>query len=159
MRKIYILIPIILLMVSSCSIERKIRKAEKKIARLVKKYPSLIEKDTASVITTVRDTIITDSLRVDTTFDIKTDTVIIEKDKLIIRYIRTGNSVSLSGEVKSDTIYSIKEIEVKVPYETIVVREPTFWEKYKWPIWIIIILIILFALRTIIKKIVDKFFS
>ncbi|MFN9582257.1 MAG: hypothetical protein ACK566_06270, partial [Bacteroidota bacterium] len=71
---------------------------------------------------TVNDTTYTETIKADTTFNAIKDTVILEKEKLTIKYIRLRDSVYLSGQCEGDTIY--KTIKVPV-YHTIKCPELT----------------------------------
>lgn len=143
----------LLLVLSSCSLEhrmeKKFRRAERKIEKLTIRYPQLLKRDT------INDTIkiTTKSVEVDTIFtSTNGDTVTIYQDKLRIQYVRQGDTVYLSGECKSDTIYQT----ISVPVEQIVVRQETILEKIekhsKRIIWLFAILAVLYiAIRVIWK--------
>ena len=143
----------LILILSSCSlehrVEKKIRRAERKIEKLTILYPQLLKPDTIN--DTIQITI--PQVEVDTFFQGKDgDTVTIYKDKLRIKYVRQGDTVYLSGECKSDTIYKT----VSVPVEQIVVRKQTILEQLekhsKRIIWLFVILAILYiAIRVIWK--------
>jgi len=117
----------VLFFLSSCCTTRicKIERAEKKISKLTEKYPELLDKDTIIL----KDTITINDIIADTSFidTPTTDTIIITKDKLTIRYIKTDSIIYLEGNCEGDTIYITNE----VPVETIVVRELTWREKAK----------------------------
>jgi hypothetical protein len=106
---------------------------ETRLANLIKRNPELLVKDTI----TVTDTLITENIKTDTVLGIESlhDTVYITKDKLRIKTVRFKDSIFIEGECISDTV--IKEI--KVPFEKIVIKELTFWQKNK--LWIISLLI------------------
>jgi hypothetical protein len=114
------LICISALVLSSCSfeskMERKVRKAERKIEKLTIKYPQLLQKDT------LYDTIsiITKEVKMDTSFiDVPGDTAFIYKDKLRIKYVRVNDSVYIEGKCESDTVTQF----IKIPFERVVVKE------------------------------------
>lgn len=104
-----------------CSEQKKLRRAERKIERLTIKYPQLLQKDT--IIDTVQ--VVVPKVEVDTFFDANQDTVVINNDKLTIRYIKVGDTVLIQGECKQDTIYQ----RVEIPFEKVVVREQTLIEQ------------------------------
>lgn len=143
----------LILILSSCSLEhrmeKKFRRAERKIEKLTIRYPQLLKKDT------INDTIkiTTQEVKVDTIFNSTDgDTITLYKDKIRIKYVRQGDTVYLSGECKADTIYQV----VSVPCEQIVVRKQTILEKIekhsKRIIWFLIILAIIYiAIRVIWK--------
>jgi hypothetical protein len=61
---------------------------------------------------TLHDTIRTETIRKDTAFVYKGDTVTIVKDKLVIRYFRTSDTTYISGECIGDSIYITKTIRI-----------------------------------------------
>ena len=96
--------------------ERKLRKAERKIEKLTIKYPQLLQKDT------LYDTvsIVTKEIKIDTSFiDVPGDTAFIYKDKLKIKYVRINDSVYIEGKCESDTLIQF----IEIPFEKIVVQE------------------------------------
>ena len=107
---------------------------ETRLANLIKRNPELLVKDTI----TVTDTLITENIKTDTVLGIESlhDTVYITKDKLRIKTVRFKDSIFIEGECISDTV--IKEI--KVPFEKIVIKELTWWQKNRS--WIIPIVVI-----------------
>lgn len=118
---------------------------EKKLLRIKKKCPELVQKDTVKI----RDTIYTMVSEKDTIFHYNSkDTVIIKEGKLTVKYFyNTKDSlVYISG--KCDTIRIIKEYNV--PYEKIVYKDNiwTFLRIYWW----IPLLIIIFATFYILFK-------
>jgi predicted RND superfamily exporter protein len=145
---------------SSCSlekrIERRLRRAERKIEKLTIKYPSILKKDT------LHDTIevYTPLVQYDTSFiDTNRDTIFINKDRLSIKYIRVGDTTFIQGECKSDTI--IKTI--KVPYEKVVVRKQGIIEQLGKNLKRILLigfmlLIVLIALYVIFKLLIKSIF-
>jgi len=139
----------LLLVLSSCSLEhrmeKKFRRAERKIEKLTIRYPELLKKDT------LHDTIkiTTQKVEVDTIFNsTDSDTVTLYKDKLRIQYVRQGDTVYISGECKSDTIYKT----ISVPVEQIVVRKQTILEQIqKQSKRMILVLLILVVLAVAIR--------
>ena len=151
---------LILVILSSCSLEKRIehrlRRAERKIEKLTIKYPSILKKDT------LHDTIevYTPLVQYDTSFiDTNRDTIFINKDRLSIKYIRVGDTTFIHGECKSDTI--IKTI--KVPYEKVVVRKQGIIEQLGKNLKRILLigfmlLILLIALYVIFKLLIKSIF-
>lgn len=144
----------LILILSSCSleqrVEKKLRRAERKIEKLTILYPQLLKRDTIN--DTIQITI--PQVEVDTFFQGKDgDTVTIYKDKLRIQYVRQGDTVYLSGECQADTIYKT----VSVPFEQIVVRKQSVIEQItqhgKRLIWFLVIL----AVVGIVIRIAWKF--
>ena len=129
--------------------EKKFRRAERKIEKLTIRYPQLLKKDT------INDTIkiTTPAVQVDTIFNATDgDTITLYKDKIRVQYVRQGDTVYLSGECEADTIYKT----ISVPCEQIVVRKQTILEQLekhsKRIIWFLVILAIIYiAIRVIWK--------
>jgi hypothetical protein len=74
-------------------------------------------KDTASVMVTIHDTIITETIRTDTVFNESVDSVYITKDKLEIVYVKKFGKVYIEGKCKGDTIYYEKKVLIEVPID------------------------------------------
>ena len=148
MKKILIYF-ILLLITTSCSEAKKLRRAEKKIYRLTQKYPDLLKKDT------LYDTfsIITPEVRYDTQFvDKPGDTTYINNGKLEIKYVRIGDTTYIEGKCKSDTIVQT----VEIPVERVVIRKETIVDQviryFKSSIiWVIILLVLAFIARILWK--------
>lgn len=100
---------IIILVLCSCSANNKLRRAE----RLIKEAEN---KGAVWHVDTVYKEIpvFIDSVRVDSIFVAKVgDTVVIEKERLKLRYIRlAGDSVFIEAECKADTVYQKVPITV-----------------------------------------------
>jgi len=73
--------------------------------------------DTASVIVTIHDTIITETIQTDTIFNEFVDLVYITKDKLEIVYVKKFGKIYIEGKCKGDTIYYEKKVLVEVPID------------------------------------------
>lgn len=116
---------LLLLLTGCCSFKSPVdcyeyqkQRAEERIYILTKKFPELIQPtDTIRL----SDTINTHGVAVDTTFvfGVSNDTLIIERDKLIVKYLKTDSIIYLMGECLSDTIFLNKEIIV----ERVIVKE------------------------------------
>ena len=144
---------ILLLVLSSCSLEhrmeKKFRRAERKIEKLTIRHPKLIQKDT--LYDTIQVT--TKAIEVDTLFkDEAGDTVIIHQDLLRIQYYRQNDTVYISGTCAADTIYKT----ISIPYQQVVVRKETILEQIqkqsKRIIWLLVILAIIYIAIRIIWK-------
>lgn len=123
---------IIILLLCSCSARWHVRQAEKHLRKAEFKGAQ-VKYDTVFV----HDTIVTQHVTVDTVFKSSVgDTVLIEKEKLKIKYVRLpGDSVFIEGECKPDTI--IREIPVTITKE---IKAPT--PMINILIWIIIIIVL-----------------
>ena len=71
--------------------------------------------DTASVVVTIHDTIIVDSVQTDSTFDDSVSYVYIVKDRLEIKYVKKFGKIYIEGKCKGDTIYYEKKVLIEVP--------------------------------------------
>jgi len=109
--KIFIILIAVLFV--GCVVPNNYPRAKWKVDRIVDKWPEVLENDT----TIIHDTTIVPETEVDTVFKAaKHDTVIIEKERLKIRFVRgKRDSFYITGECKSDTIIK----KVKVPVYTI----------------------------------------
>ena len=109
-------------------------------------------KDTASVILTIHDTIITDSIQTDTIFNETVDSVFITKDKLEIVYVKKFGKIYIEGKCKGDTIYYEKKVLIEVPVDC----PKLVWYKQLgadyWYILPLLAFIILFFLYHIFSK-------
>ena len=117
MKRYYIYI--ILLLFSSCIVTKK--RASKRIAKYVENYPSLIVHDTIKFVDTIP--FVVDEVKHDTVFKEIHDSIVIEKDRLKIKYIKRDSLIFLSGMCESDTIYEIVHKEVRVPQIRVVKDE------------------------------------
>jgi hypothetical protein len=101
----------LLLLVSvltSCSAHYHLRRA-------VKKDPSILKKDTITVV----DTIVTPPVALTDTVVLRhMDTIMIQKDRLKLKIIRSFDTIRVDAICESDTIISIVEVPVdKVIYK------------------------------------------
>jgi hypothetical protein len=130
MKSIYaILIAILYCLICSCYTKQQ----------AIEKFCS---KDTASVMVTIHDTIITESIRTDTIFDSTLDSVFIEKGKIQIVYVKKFGKVYIEGKCKGDTIYYEKKVLIEVPVDC---PKQSWFDQMileaKW--WILVIIAIL----------------
>jgi len=99
-------------------------------------------KDTASVMLTIHDTIRTETIKTDTVFNDTVDSVYITKDKLEIVYVKKFGKVYIEGKCKGDTIYYEKKVLVEVPVDC---PKQSWFDQMiveaKW--WILVIIAIL----------------
>ena len=113
--------------------------------RIVRNNPHLLVKDTIRVV----DTIILNNYTFDTIHEIEFhDTVIIQNnDRVEARYYydTVKKEIHHYIECKSDTIIKDRFI----PYEKIIVKEQTLWQKYGQ---LAIIVIIILAILKAVKK-------
>jgi len=121
------------------------KRANRKLERLVKKYPELLKQDTASII--YDTTIITSNPIIDTAISLQFDTITLEKDKLRLKLIKTTDTLLIDAECLPDTI-RIKEF-IKVPFNKVSTIELTtiekvsnFISKFWWWCFIFLVLIV-----------------
>ena len=94
---------------SSCTATWHLRQA-------VKKDPNILERDTL----VVKDTVVSPPVAItDTVITRLHDTIIVEKDRLRVKVVRTLDTLIIEGKCASDTI--VRTIEV--PYEKIIYHE------------------------------------
>jgi hypothetical protein len=104
--------------------------AENRIARILKRNPSLIKTDTVWK----KDTIYTVGASKDSTFSFfQRDTVVLTKDNLTVKYFFNHDStVYISGKCAPDTIIKMYPVQVN----SVSVKEAlTFWQKVKLWLW------------------------
>lgn len=99
--------------------------------------------DTVMATVMVRDTVLVPEYSVDTVFSAHTDSVFIQNDRVQVKYIRRHDTIYIEGKCLSDTIYTEKLIQVRVPVKCPEVCETTLWEKLhdvRW--WLILAFLI-----------------
>jgi hypothetical protein len=97
-------------------------------------------KDTIQVTTTIHDTIIIDSVQVDTVFNESVDSVYLVKDKIEIRYLKKYGKIYLEGKCKGDTVYYTKEVFINAPVLT---KKLVWYKQLAADYWFIIPLFLL----------------
>ncbi len=128
MRLVYIIT--LLLVFASCYTKKK----------AIEKF---CKPDTLTV--TIHDTIRTETIKTDTFFHERIDSVTLIKERLKITYKRVNDTIYLSGECLGDTIYLTKEIQVPVTVE----------KSDCWPKWWLIVAACIgfsFAALIVLKK-------
>lgn len=115
------------------------------------------KQDTITTFVVTHDTIRTETIQADTTFADSIDTVVVERDKLVIRYIHKNNKVYLQGECKGDTIYLTKTRTIKVAANYPGIPKPTFWQNVKTYFingfaFIGLLMAVIFGVRMLIAK-------
>ena len=121
---------------------------QKKLQRLIKKHPELVEVTFDTI--KFRDTIYIQNYIHDTINKISFSdtTIIVNNEKTFARYYYDTLRETIYHEIecKGDTVYYYKEIPYKV--EKVVFKELSWWEKYRTIIYIILsVLIALFLLK------------
>jgi len=136
-------IPLIVFLSYSCS-------PEKRIARIVKRHPELIKKDTVWS----KDTLVTTAVKHDSLFHYyQPDTVYIKEGKMTVKYIFNKDStVYIQGKCDADTIIKYYPIQVN---SLSVEKELTWADRFK--IWIFNNWWWVFAICWVLWKIFGKF--
>jgi len=136
--KRYTAIALLILFLSSCS-------PQKRLQRLLKKNPELIELDTIRVI----DTVIIDNYTYDTITNIHLhdSTTVINNEKVILKYFYDTLTREIWHEVEclGDTIIKEKIIQV----EKVVYKQLSWWEQYGT---IVIIISLILGVLIVLKK-------
>lgn len=142
---------ILALTLLSCSASQHLKRSRHHYSRAIAKgyNPSI---DTVFV----RDTLFVGQIQHDTTFIDRGDTVIIEKDRLKIKYYRdiVTDSIFIEGICEADTV--IKEIPITVQ-ETIYINQSFFdvigvdkwWKEIIF--WLLIMILVGLFVRRLIK--------
>lgn len=126
---------ILVLLLIACS-------PQKRLNRLINKYPELLETKIDTIV--VRDTIVIENY--DTTVLsklIKSDsTIVIDNSKVFLKYYYDTLRQEIHHQVEcfGDTIFFYKEVPYKV--EKVVFKELTWWQQYKHLILIFALLIL-----------------
>jgi len=131
------LLPFLILLLSACSAQWHIKKA-------IAKDPSIFLNNKAIVL---RDTVYTNSIRVDTLERFIGDTITIEKERLRIQIKRIHDTLRIVGECRADTIEVVREVQLPPTIEY--KRSP------KWKDGVLFILGI-FAFSAIARKVLDR---
>jgi hypothetical protein len=118
-----------LLLFVSCS-------PQKRLSRLVKKHPELVKTDTAYV----WDSVLIEGTRIDTMYQSRLDTLVIERNNLTIKhyYDRANDRHYLSGECR-DTVHHYTKEVIRQGY-TITERSMPFWG---WALFVFLGVVIL----------------
>jgi hypothetical protein len=115
---------------------------QKRLNRLIKKHPELLETKIDTIV--VRDTIVIENY--DTTVLsklIKSDsTIVIDNSKVFLKYYYDTLRQEIHHQVEcfGDTIFFYKEVPYKV--EKVVYKELTWWQQYKHLILVFALLIV-----------------
>lgn len=143
------IILILLLILSSCGTIRdlRVKRASNKIQKLHIKFPELKKTDTIVKIDSVR--YVTERIKHDTINKIiQGDTVTIEKDNVVLKYVYIRDSIITSLEVKGDTVYI--PFEVKVPCDKSIVYKDV--EVVPWWAYVSLIINLILTGAFISKK-------
>tara|TARA_Y100001937_G_scaffold121834_1_gene181241 strand:- start:478 stop:915 length:438 start_codon:yes stop_codon:yes gene_type:complete len=121
---------------------------QKRLNRLVKKHPSLVQLDTIKII----DTVITPTIQHDTTtvFQYHDSVTVVNNSKTFLKYFYDTLTREIHHEYIcfGDTIIQEKII----PIEKIVYKEINWWEKYQSLIYIFLIAFVLLVIYKRLTK-------
>jgi len=131
------LFPFLIFLLSACSAQWHIRQA-------VSKDPSIFLNNKAIIL---RDTVYTNSIRVDTLSHFISDTITIEKERLRIQIKRIHDTLRVVGECSADTIEVIREVQLPPTIE--------YKPSPKWKDSVLFILGI-FSFAAVARKILDR---
>ena len=121
---------------------------QKRLNRLITKFPQLTELDTIYV----RDTVVIESYNYDTTTIIRTHdtTTVINNERVVLKYFYDTLRETIYHDVEcvGDTVYTEKLVTV----EKAVFRELSWWDKYKEFVYIgLVLMLVLFVLKKVGK--------
>ena len=121
---------------------------QKRMNRLIKKFPDLVELDTIKIV----DTIIVPTIEHDTTtiFKVSTHDTVINTEKVFLKYFYD----TLTREIHHEYIcFGDTIIQEKiVPIEKVVYKELDWWEKYQSLIYIGVALFVLLVIYKRLTK-------
>ena len=141
--KNYIQIILVSLLIIGCS-------PQKRLNRLITKFPQLTETDTIIV----RDTVVVESYNYDTTTIIRLHdtTVVVNNERVVLKYFYDTLRETIYHDIDciGDTVYTEKLITV----EKAVFKELSWWEKYKDLIYILAVLLLGLVILKKLGKIV-----
>ena len=131
---------ILILLIIGCS-------PQKRLNRLLKKHPDLLQIDTL----VVKDTFVVKEYRGDTTLIFKYHDTVVNNEKIFIKHFYD----TLTREIHYEYI-CIGDTVIKetfIPYEKIVIQELTWWQKYGTLVIFGIILLAVLMVLNRLKKI------
>jgi hypothetical protein len=114
---------------SSCSAQWHLKKA-------IKKDPTLLQADTIAIV----DTVVTPPVTLTDTVTLRTqDTLVIQKDKLKVKVVRSFDTIMVDAICESDTIVRV----VEVPVPSLVMKDSDRWynKVYKFSFYLLLLLL------------------
>jgi hypothetical protein len=114
---------------SSCSAQWHLKKA-------IKKDPTLLQADTIAIV----DTVVTPPVTLTDTVTLRTqDTLVIQKDKLKVKIVRSFDTIMVDAICESDTIVRV----VEVPVPSLVMKDSDRWynKVYKFSFYLLLLLL------------------
>jgi len=116
-------------LLSSCSAQWHLKKA-------IKKDPTLLQTDTIAIV----DTVVTPPVTLTDTVTLRTqDTLVIQKDKLKVKIVRSFDTIMVDAICESDTIVRV----VEVPVPSLVMKDSDRWynKVYKFSFYLLLLLL------------------
>lgn len=116
-------------LLSSCS-------AQWHLKRAIKKDPSILQTDTIAIV----DTVVTPPVTLTDTVTLRTqDTLVIQKDKLKVKVVRSFDTIMVDAICESDTIVRV----VEVPVPSLVMKDSDRWynKVYKFSFYLLLLLL------------------
>lgn len=116
-------------LLSSCSAQWHLKKA-------IKKDPTLLQTDTIAIV----DTVVTPPVTLTDTVTLRTqDTLVIQKDKLKVKVVRSFDTIMVDAICESDTIVRV----VEVPVPSLVMKDSDRWynKVYKFSFYLLLLLL------------------
>ena len=123
---------------------------QKRLNRIIKNHPELLEQDTITIV----DTVVIESYTFDTITQIRLhdSTIIVNNERIFAKYFYDTLRQEIIHEIqcKDDSII----IERQIPVEKIVYRDLSWWQKYRDLLIIIAIIILALVVFKNFKKII-----
>ena len=122
-------------LLSSCS-------AQWHLKRAIKKDPSILQTDTIAIV----DTVVTPPVTLTDTVTLRTqDTLVVQKDRLKVKIVRSFDTITVDAICDSDTIIQV----VEVPVPSLVMRDSDRWynKVYKFSFYLLVLLLFVWYLR------------
>ena len=116
-------------LLSSCGAQWHLKKA-------IKKDPTLLQTDTIAIV----DTVVTPPVTLTDTVTLHTqDTIVIQKDKLKVKIVRSFDTIMVDAICESDTIVRV----VEVPVPSLVMKDSDRWynKVYKFSFYLLLLLL------------------
>jgi len=127
-------------LLSSCS-------AQWHLKRAVKKDPTILRTDTIAVV----DTIVTPPVTLTDTVTLRTqDTLVVQKDRLKVKIVRSFDTITVDAVCESDTIVQV----IEVPVPSLVMRDSDRWynKVYKYSFYLLCSLLSFALLKWYVYK-------
>lgn len=147
------LIILILVAMSTLTSCDPMKRATRKHARIVKRFPHVHQQDTVVIHDTVRITV--PKTQVDTVLLASTlvDTVEIIKDRLKIRMYTVHDSIYVDGECDTVTVEKIIERKIPIRYYN---ADADKWKCWNWVLIVLGVILLYFVFKKLTTKTQDR---